>query len=177
MLLVEDERSKSTKAITLRGAWYETSCSEGSYVHVLGHFSTAGQCIIDNAHNILILHPDHLVSATTVASSFTCLRKAVLEIRVKATSDASPPTLYGHMLHKLFQEAMKANAWTHADLDKIVRRILPQYYETMAEIGLNENQVLEHVRSKYKDMKIWAAMFVRSSPAVRYDGVIVHASS
>lgn len=133
-------------------------------MHVVGDFTSTGQCVVDNAHNLLILHPDHLVSATTVADSFSCLRKAVLNIRVKATSDASPATLYGHMLHKLFQEAMKANAWDRKSLEAMVVKMMPQYFETMAEIGLNENQVKDHMKSKFGELKTWASVFVRSRP-------------
>lgn len=164
MLLVKDEKREAVKAITLRQAWYETPCTEGSYVHVVGQFSSSGQCFVDNSQNLLILHPDHLVSATVVADSFSCLRRAVLQDRVKATGQASPPQLYGNILHGLFQEAMKLNSWQTPELEAIIRSLLPKHYETMAEIGLNENQVMEHLKSKLPEMQSWAATYVQARP-------------
>jgi DNA replication ATP-dependent helicase Dna2 len=139
-------------------------------VHVTGAFDAAGQCAIDNASNILILHPDHLISATVVADSFGCIRRAVLQDRVKATSEANPPMMYGHILHELFQDAMKANDWEDSAFEKYMALILPRHYETMVEIGLNLNQVHEHLRSKFPEMRAWAELFVRTSP--RRDAII-----
>ena len=148
----------------LRQSWFDTPASVGSFVHVTGTFDASGKCLIDNASNILILHPDHLISATVVADSFGCVRRAVLQDRVKATGEAAPPMMYGHILHELFQEAMKANQWDDKALEKYMEVILPRHYETMVEIGLNLNQVHEHLRSKFPEMRSWAELFVRSSP-------------
>src|SRR5690349_5678602 len=99
--MVEEEKTKIFKAITLRDSWFYTPCTPGSFVHVIGEFSSTGQCFIDDRNNMIILHPDHLIAATVVADSFSCLRRAVLQDRVKATSKANPPMLYGNLLHEL----------------------------------------------------------------------------
>jgi DNA replication ATP-dependent helicase Dna2 len=164
VLVVEESQTANVRKILLRQSWFDTPATIGSYVHVTGTFNSAGDCIIDNASNILILHPDHLISATVVADSFGCIRRAVLQDRVKATGEASPPMMYGHILHELFQEAMKANQWDNASLKQLMDAILPRHYETMVEIGLNLNQVHEHLKSKFQEMQSWAELFVRASP-------------
>jgi DNA replication ATP-dependent helicase Dna2 len=78
--------------------------------------------------------------------------------------------MYGHILHELFQEAMKANEWDDTAFEKYMTAILPRHYETIVEIGLNLNQVHEHLRSKFPDMRDWAELFVRPSP--RRDAII-----
>ncbi|PTB76253.1 Dna2-domain-containing protein, partial [Trichoderma longibrachiatum ATCC 18648] len=109
ILLIQADGSKTTRTVQLRGSWFDTPAHAGAYVHVIGEFSFKGQCIVDDAQNLLILHPDQLISATVVADSFGCMRRAVLQDRVKATSEASPPLVYGTMLHEIFQEALLAN--------------------------------------------------------------------
>ena len=148
----------------LRHAWYDTPCTSGSYVHVIGDFSSTGQCVVDNSNNLLILHPDHLISATVVADSFGCLRRAVLQDRVKTTSQSSPPLLYGQVLHELFQEAISANRWELGFLKGAIERILPRHFEVMVDIGLNLNQAREHLYSKLFEMQSWAEIFVRGRP-------------
>jgi DNA replication ATP-dependent helicase Dna2 len=150
----------------LRQSWFDTPCSNGSFVHIIGQFSSTGQCIIDNSQNMIILHPDHLISATTVADSFGCLRRAVLQDRVKATGQASPPMFYGTLLHEIFQEAMKLNAWDLKTLEGILTTLIPRYYETMAELDLSINQIREYLIPKFLDMGSWAQMFVRKHPQV-----------
>lgn len=170
VLLVEEEKTKLFKAITLRQAWFDTPCTTGSFVHVIGEFSSTGQCCIDDHHNMLILHPDHLISATVVADSFGCLRRAVLQDRIKATSTANAPMLYGTLLHELFQEALKANKWDSAFLLERIEKILPSKFETILEINSTREEVQEHLSSKLPEMQAWADIFVRSQP--RDDAVV-----
>jgi DNA replication ATP-dependent helicase Dna2 len=133
-------------------------------VHVLGKFSYDGQCIIDNSKNMIILHPDHLISATVVADSFGCIRRAILQDRVKATGQASPPQFYGTIMHSVFQEALKRNTWDIDTLDGLLTDLLPLYYETIAEINLNENQIREHLSPRLLEMGAWAKVFVQRAP-------------
>ncbi|EDU40155.1 DNA replication helicase Dna2 [Pyrenophora tritici-repentis Pt-1C-BFP] len=164
VLLVEEEKTKLFKAITLRQAWFDTPCTTGSFVHVIGEFTNTGQCIIDDHHNMLILHPDHLISSTVVADSFGCLRRAVLQDRVKATSKANAPMLYGTLLHELFQEAMKVNKWDSVFLSEIIDVLLPRHLETILEINSTCEAIKEHMSSKLPELQAWAKLFVRAEP-------------
>jgi len=152
--------------IHLRQSWYDTRCTEGSYVHVIGQFNERRICIIDDHHNMLILHPDHLISALVVADSFGCIRRAVLQDRIKATSDPSPPQTYGTMLHEIFQEAMKANRWDTDWLNNAIDMIVAQHIEDLYAIKLSIPQAVEHMRSKMPELQAWADIFVKSRPTV-----------
>ncbi|KAL5113950.1 DNA replication endonuclease-helicase Dna2 [Pleosporales sp. CAS-2024a] len=170
VLLVEEEKTKLFKAITLRQAWFDTPCTPGAFVHIIGDFSSTGQCIIDDHHNMLILHPDHLISATVVADSFGCLRRAVLQDRVKATSRANAPMLYGTLLHELFQEALKVNRWDSVFLLETIDKLLPMKFETILEINSTSEAVKEHLSSKLPELQAWAELFVRAEP--RPDAIV-----
>jgi len=115
---------------------------------------------------MLILHPDHLISATVVADSFGCLRRAVLQDRVKATSKANPPMLYGTLLHELFQEALKANRWDSEFLLETIDSLLPAKFESILEIESTCAEVKAHMSSKLPELQAWAEMFVRAEPRV-----------
>lgn len=163
--MVEGEKEKILKAVTLRSSWFATPCSAGAYVHIVGSFTSAGQiCIDDESDNLLILHPDHLVSATTVGDSFACIRRAVLQDRVKATSGANASALYGNVLHQTLQEALKANRWELDWLDETAQWVLTKHIETVFEIGMSMDQVLEFVRSKLPEVQGWGKKFVRATP-------------
>ncbi|KAG9822438.1 hypothetical protein KCU77_g15965, partial [Aureobasidium melanogenum] len=149
----------------LRQSWLETHCAPGSYVHVVGRFSKTGQITIDDAENLIIVHPDHLISATVVADSFECIRRAVLQDRVKATSRSSEPSVYGSMLHEIFQEAMKANEWEQDSLNELVGKTVGKYLESLFELGHKDtNKAYEHLKSKMPEMSSWAKVFVKAKP-------------
>ena len=167
MLLVQDEKSKLRKAITLRNSWFDSPCSPGSYIHLIGEFNKAGQCIIDDHHNMLILHPDHLLSATVVADSFSCTRRAVLQDRVKSTGEACEPTIYGSMLHEIFQETMRANRWDTEWLTATIDIIALRFLEQLFEINIEYVRAIEHLKTKVKELQAWAEIFVRVRPKVK----------
>lgn len=150
----------------LRGSWYDTPAHAKSHVHVIGTFSPKGQCIVDDAQNLLILHPDQLVSATVVADSFGCMRRAVLQDRVKATSEASAPLVYGTMLHEIFQEALLANQWDLPFLSQLIDKITEKHVEELYTIKVGLASAKEHLQSKMMELSYWAKSFVSSQPNV-----------
>lgn len=115
---------------------------------------------------MLILHPDQLISATVVADSFGCMRRAVLQDRVKATSEASPPLVYGTMLHEIFQEALLANKWDLPFLSKVIDQIAEKHVEDLYTIKIGMASAKEHLQSKMIELSYWAKSFVSSKPNV-----------
>ncbi|OAQ73999.2 DNA replication helicase Dna2 [Pochonia chlamydosporia 170] len=166
ILIIQADNSKITRTVHLRGAWFDTPAHTNSYVHVIGTFSVRGQCIVDDAQNLLILHPDQLISSTVVADSFGCMRRAVLQDRVKATSEASPPLVYGTMLHEIFQEALMANQWDLPFLARVIDGIMEKHVEDLYTIKVGLPSAKEHLLSKMTELSCWAKSFVSPKPQV-----------
>lgn len=166
MLLVQNEKLKSTKVIILRGFWFDSPCAQGSYVHLVGEFDRHGQCIVDNAHNLLILHPDHLISATVVADSFSCPRRSVLQDRIKTTSQLSESTVYGSMLHEIFQGAMIANKWDTEWLKITIEKTATRYLESLYEMNVSIDSAVDHLLGKVVELQSWASIFIARRPKV-----------
>lgn len=133
---------------------------------MIGDFQANGRCIIDDANNVLILHPDHLISSTVVADSFSCTRRAVLQDRVKATSESSAPLVYGTILHEIFQAAMIANRWDTPWLSELIATIATRHLEDLYTIQLQIPQAVEYLLSKMGELQAWAEVFVSSQPKV-----------
>lgn len=164
ILTVQAERSHEIKAIHLRGDWVDTPAHAKSFVHVIGEFEPSGRCIIDNNQNILVLHPDQLISATVVADSFSCMRRAVLQDRVKATSEASAPLVYGTLLHEIFQEALMANNWKQSFLSEVIDKTMKKHVQDLYTIKVSFTDAREHMSSKMPEVRAWAEKFISSYP-------------
>lgn len=164
VLVVQPEKSRVNKSITLRQSWVRSPCHPGSFVHIVGKFDELGQCFIDDHNNLLIVHPDHLVSATVVGDSFSCTRRAVLQDRVKATNDSSESQVFGHILHEIFQEAMKANRWDDEWLHKTIENIASRYLECLFEINIDLIRAVDQLKSKAVALQAWAEVFVSARP-------------
>lgn len=115
---------------------------------------------------MLILHPDHLISALVVADSFGCMRKSVLQDRIKATNASSPPMLYGTILHEIFQEAMQANLWDEEWLNDLITTIVKRHVENLYQTGLTVDSAIQHLQSKTPELQAWAEAFVKAKPEV-----------
>ena len=172
ILLAQLDNTKIIRTIHLRDEWYDTPASTKAYIHIIGEFSADGRCIVDDGNSMVILHPDQLISATVVADSFTCMRRAVLQDRVKATGDSSAPLVYGTMLHEIFQEALMANQWDLLALAKIIDRIMDRHVEDLYVIKVSKAIAREHLQSKMGELSHWARGFVSSYPQVRKVAII-----
>ncbi|KAI3491157.1 hypothetical protein L1887_44555 [Cichorium endivia] len=63
----------------------------------------------DNApDNLLVVHPDVLVPATKVADVASCIRKPVVQDRLRGASDTTISLVMGNMLHELLQACLTA---------------------------------------------------------------------
>ena len=154
------------KIILLRDSWFNSPCSPGSFAHLIGNFDKSGQCVVDFTQNLLVLHPDHLLSATVVSDSFSCTRRAVLQDRVKATSESSESQIHGHILHEIFQEAIKANRWDDEWLHKTIELIASRYLESFFETNIDPILAIDQLKAKATALQSWADVFIAPVPKV-----------
>ena len=171
--MLQVDHTKSTNLVYLRDTWLDTPVTTKAFVHVIGNFDANGRCIIDDNSNMLILHPDHLISSTVVPDSFGCTRRAVLQDRVKAKSDSSEPLVYGTILHEIFQAAMLANRWDTEWLSELIETIATRHLEDLYTIKLQVPQAVEYLLSKMGELQSWAELFVSSQPKVRKVSVAI----
>ncbi|KAJ5899126.1 Dna2/Cas4 domain of unknown function DUF83, partial [Penicillium taxi] len=164
VLSVEDEKTRSRKIIILRESWCDTPCSKDSFIHLVGDFDTLGQCVVDNSKNMLILHPDHLVSATVVADSIDCQRRAVLQDRVKAFGSIEKPQAFGIFFHEIFQEALKANVWDTTSLRTLVQTVIRRHIEDLYSIEMSVPEAVDEVMGKIPIVQAWADKFLHEKP-------------
>lgn len=179
ILLSEDVRTKITTAISLRGSWTSTVVTPKNVVHIT-HLkrqtqtppgaTPLGQIVVDDSETspFLIVHPDHMLSATTVADSFDCVRKAVLQDRIKATSESSKAMVYGSILHEVFQLALSANRWDVGFLQALVERTIESHLEGLWELGMGDTGLArEEITAKMGEVSGWAGIFVAEQPGVK----------
>ena len=116
---------------------------------------------------MVILHPDHLISATVVADSIDCQRRAVIQDRIKAFSQLEAPQVFGTIFHEVFQEALKANQWDMNALRSLVDVVLQRHIEDLYAIQMSVPEATENVMSKIPAVQAWADVFLHAKPQVR----------
>jgi hypothetical protein len=160
--------------VRLRDSWRNTFVAEGNtmcnkklklgtVLNVIGSFDCQGECIIDIENNFLVVNPDVLVSATTVADSLHCARKAVLKHQLSATSivltESEKPMLVGNILHQLLQTSMRTNAFSIRQLHKTSAAIFKSYAKALAFSEIDEFSVRSEVHSYFPKIVEWAEKY------------------
>ncbi|CAB4060455.1 DNA2 [Lepeophtheirus salmonis] len=108
------------RTVILRGSWISntpTIC-RGDIINVLNPLIEGKTDVIDDLNGLFVIHPDNLVSGTSVvASHFFCMRKAVLNERYKGLEGSSKTMFIGTVVHSLLQDSLKKEAvsmiWQH----------------------------------------------------------------
>lgn len=164
--MVQDEKTKLRKVVILRESWFDSPCSKESYIHLIGDFDSKGHCIVDDSHNMIILHPDQLISATVVSDSINCRRRAVLQDRTKQSGDIGKPQVFGNIIHEIFQEALRTNKWDISSLKSLATAIIVRHIEELYIIQMSISQAVEYVMSRIPALRYWAEAFLRANPIV-----------
>lgn len=126
---------------------------------------------------MIILHPDHLISATVVADAISCQRRAVLQDRVKAFGELGKPQVFGVIFHEIFQEALKANRWDLDSLRVLVENVVARHIEELYVIHMSIAEAVGYVMDKIPALKAWADTFLRVKPDVSFLAMLSTSSS
>lgn len=119
--------------VELQDQWSDSDIKVGDIVRVVRcediHFVPAPKqqekrIVVNARNNLLIVHPDALLNGTSIASSFSCVRKSVIsdQARASASSD-TVASLYGKLTHILLQETLVKFARGELSLTKLASSI------------------------------------------------------
>lgn len=101
----------------LRDEWQWAAVQVGDTVHLIGAWAwedgmrtitlgTFGPASAPEQNHLLIHHPDVIVSASRLAGVTSCMRRPMLQERLRAPSDSSYVAVLGTMIHGLLQACL-----------------------------------------------------------------------
>lgn len=158
VLRLLNEQSGEERAVYLWEDWFHSVIAPGDTVNVIGEFDEQGKCDVGRENNLLIVHPDILVSGTRVAASFSCPRRSVLDERLKC-SEQSIAALLGTLLHQIFQAGLMKEIPTMNFLEEYARIVLQKNFESLYACGVNENDICKNLVEAIPKMLNWIILF------------------
>ena len=130
--------------------------------------------------NLMVVHPDMIISASRLASVASCMRKPMIQERIKALDDTSYAAAFGNMVHALLQACLldedAASGWdrlgnfSDAFLDAQIERQLAAARDALFLLGVSADKV----RAELRDTKPALVTFAKTYLA-RRDGSDVDA--
>lgn len=168
---------------------------EGDVLNILGEFvpcpdpfsftsgcrSTITLC---TKRNLLILHPDLLLSATTIANASTCSRKplisSMLASNAPASANSSPEeapvrstpgeaVVWGNFLHEAMQQCMAAGTWDTKSIEQNIEKVVrsPTGLRELVKLGIGIEKAKTEVRARSGGLQEFARRFMNLTIQVR----------
>ncbi|CAH0481972.1 unnamed protein product [Peronospora belbahrii] len=171
LLRLLDDEDVQLEAI-LSDDWYDVVVKAGDTINIIfteqdsAEFFSQGGCEghvdrqllriqVDNTHNIVVVHPDILVSPTRVTASFGCLRRAVLQETLAVSRPTNEKAFLGTLKHDLFERALLNDLYSAERLLEAAERIVKSNTLGLVECGLNEEKALSELQNVIEDYRSW----------------------
>ncbi|KAL6651284.1 hypothetical protein ACP70R_010209 [Stipagrostis hirtigluma subsp. patula] len=168
ILRLLNEHSGRECAVHLYDEWFHSLIAPGDTVNVIGEFSEQGKCIVDHDSNLVIVHPELLISGTRVASSFHCSRRSVLDDRLKS-NEYSTSALIGTLLHQVFQAGLLEDAPSRQFLEQQTKEVLLKNIESLYACGVNERNIYSTLIEAIPKILNWYKCFLKGSKCSNVD--------
>ncbi|KAE8982226.1 hypothetical protein PF005_g17055 [Phytophthora fragariae] len=118
---------------------------------------------VDNMHNVVVVHPDILVSPTRVTTSFGCLRRAVIQETLAVSGTTGEKAFLGTLKHDLFEYAVRNGLYSAEGLFQEAKRIVHSNILGLVECGLNEEKALLELQRVIEDYRSWVGGAIAGS--------------
>ncbi|KAF8965377.1 AAA domain-containing protein [Flammula alnicola] len=150
------ESSNERVDVYLYDDWYQTDIRIDDIFNVLGTFSGPSSpspstlspasaapsgkrhISITSPTNMLILHPDLLLTATALSNAPQCRRKPLLAALVRSTSDTTPALVYGSILHEVMQRCLREGVWDAGFVDGCIGDAVQAGLGELVKLGVGE---------------------------------------
>lgn len=168
ILRLLNEHSGKECALHLCDEWFHSLVGPGDTVNVIGEFGDQGKCIVDHDNNLVIVHPELLISGTRVASSFHCPRRSVLDDRLKS-NEYSTSALIGTLLHQVFQAGLLEDAPSWQFLEQQAKEVLVKNIESLYACEANESNMYSTLIEAIPKILNWFKCFLKGSKCSNVD--------
>jgi DNA replication ATP-dependent helicase Dna2 len=116
--------------------------------------------------NILILHPDILITATSIANSAQCARRPLIGALLSSTSDVTPSLVWGNMLHEIIQACLADGRWDRTYIDNKTTEIIHVGMESLIRLDINIDTAKAEIRKRAKGLEAFSRRFIGDAPKV-----------
>ncbi|KAF8154731.1 AAA domain-containing protein [Crassisporium funariophilum] len=165
--------------------WYQTDIRIDDVLNVLGAFANPGPSTssslskrfisITTQSNLLILHPDVLLTATALSNAPQCRRKPLLTAMVRSTSDITPALIWGSMLHEVMQRCLQEERWGQNEIDGFIEEAVSGGLAELVKLGISEEVATREMKERSKGLSIFKDRFLGDVP--KADAILTNTRS
>jgi hypothetical protein len=144
-------------------------------VHVTGTLDVYNICIVDNSNgHTIITYPDLLISNTQLSDSFLCLRRSVLQGRMRVSGGSNAVMLYGLMLHELLQRVLRNRDFSDLTFRTHIRQLIQDNLETLYCVEEDEVSAERYLVDMLPNLRDWMNRFLGGQVSGLFDQPPLH---
>uniref|UniRef100_G3W9L7 DNA replication ATP-dependent helicase/nuclease n=1 Tax=Sarcophilus harrisii TaxID=9305 RepID=G3W9L7_SARHA len=168
LIITASQSLEDQELCILRNDWNDLSVEPGDIIHLEGEYKTDAW-IIDKDFGYLTLHPDMLISGTSVANSIRCMRRAVLSEKFRSCDPNSHQMLIGTVLHEIFQKAI-IDSFAEKKLQELALQTVQEikHLKEMYHLKLKQDEFQQEIEDYLPSFSKWAEDFMHKPMAVDF---------
>jgi len=151
----------------------------GDVVNIIGSFdiSANGQkaITVTTLENLLIHHPDTLLTPSLLASAPNCQRRPLVTALVRALSPPTPALVYGTILHDVVQKCLQERRWDASWLETRVDAALSMAFGDLVRAGVTLSTAKDEILRRAVGVEAFGERYIGDHPKV--SALISYASS
>ncbi|KAI0079151.1 Dna2-domain-containing protein [Panus rudis PR-1116 ss-1] len=130
-----------------------------------GSLSPSVSSITISAHaNYLILHPDLLITATSISGAPQCRRKPLLSNLVRSSSDVTPALVWGNILHEVMQLCLADGDWSEKAVDERIEDNVDRCLDDLLRLNVSAEHAKREVKIRAKGLKTFSERYIGKVP-------------
>ncbi|KAG8903622.1 Tripartite DNA replication factor [Tulasnella sp. 403] len=160
------------RRVVLKDDWVSTDVHPGDTINVIGHFSLAPSSsskpdysiCISAAENMVVLHPDLLLTSTSISSASRCIRKPVISSLLHSPFNVTESSTMGNMLHQVMQTCLAKNEWGTTSISREIDSVVHSGFDDLLRISMGVEKAKEDMRGRAKGIQEFSQKFISSEP-------------
>ncbi|TDL20255.1 Dna2-domain-containing protein [Rickenella mellea] len=161
-------QDRERMSVILRDDWVRSEVRVGDIVNIIGTFEkqpdSTSSIIISRKRNLLILHPDLLLTATAISNAPQCTRRPLISSLLRSTSDTTPALVWGNMLHEVMQRCLSTQRWDDSSIDSYIDEMVRKGIAELVKIGFNVQTARTEVKARAVGLKKFSERFISNHP-------------
>ncbi|KAI0290929.1 AAA domain-containing protein [Multifurca ochricompacta] len=155
--------------ISLSDDWvYMDIHKVGDVLNIIGSFDTlaSGQksIAVTTHKNLLIHHPDTLLTPSLLASAPNCQRRPLVTALVRAPSPPSPALVYGTILHDVLQKCLKEKRWDARWIEAHVDTALSMAFGDLVRAGVTLSAAKDEILRRAAGVETFGQRYIGNKP-------------
>ena len=116
--------------------------------------------------NLLILHPDIMLTATALSNASQCRRKPLLSSLVHSSSDITPSLVWGSILHEVMQKCLSESCWDERWIEDRIDEAVRANLGDLFKLNVSVEDAKREIIGRAKGLQVFSQRYLSETPKV-----------